>query len=340
MKIGIVGLPGTGKTTLFRAIAGGGDDAASHGGSCLRTVPVPDERLDWLKALWNPKKYTPATVAFCDFGPATSPDHWNAMVREADALVYCLRAFDATGLPPADPAGERNRLDQDFALADLAVVEGRIERADARLKKAIPAKEKEKVEEEIELLQRLKARLEAGQDLIGLDLSPEHAALLQTYTLVRAKPVIQVWNLPEGEAEKAPDDESGAIRLSAKIEMELMELDPDERRTFMNDLGIRELARGRLIRRGYRALRLHSFLTDGEKEVRAWTIPLGATAVDAAGVIHSDLARGFIKAEVIAFEDLKRAGTVRAAKAQNLYRLEGRDYVVKDGDIIEIRFSV
>lgn len=352
MRLGLVGLPGAGKTTLFRAL-GGQREKVPHAPQDERpvvSVEVPDPRLEWLRDLWQPRKYTPARVEFCDLPgiperAVKGKAELLAAVRECDALALVLRAFaaDPYGAGPPDPARDLETLRTEFVLGDLAVVEGRIERLRAKLRK--PGRDKAEDEQELALLERILPLLESGEGLTGLELRPEEEKRIAGFQFLARKPLLVVRNAGEEDLGSPPLETllAGApeIRLCATVEEDVADLEPEERAEFLTAYGVAEPARDALVRAAYAACRVHSFFTTGEDEVRAWTIPVGATAVEAAGKIHSDLARGFIRAEVVPWEELHAAGDLRRYKeARGALRLEGRDYVVQDGDILEIRFSV
>lgn len=355
MKVGLVGLPGAGKTTLFHAL-GGRREKIPHGPTDERpviSVEVPDPRLEWLRELWRPRKYTPARVEFCDLPgipdkAVKGKPELLAAVRDCDALALVLREFraDPYAAGPPDPARDLDRLRTEFLLGDLAMLEGRIERLEAKLHK--PAKERAQDEQELHLLRRLRPRLESGEGLGAVALHAEEEKRLSSFQFLTRKPVLVVRNLDERDLGREPAPIPGLeaaggpiLALAATVEEEVAGLAPPDRGEFLAAYGIREPARDALVHSAYRACKVHSFFTAGEDEVRAWTIPAGATAVEAAGKIHSDLARGFIRAEVIPWEELHAAGDLRHYKAGGHHaRLEGRDYLVRDGDILEIRFSV
>lgn len=352
MRVGLVGLPGAGKTTLFRAL-GGQREKVPHAPQDERpvvSVEVPDPRLEWLRDLWQPRKFTPARVGFADLPgiperAVKGKAELLAAVRECDALALVLRDFaaDPYGLGPPDPGRDLETLRTEFLLGDLAVVEGRLERLQAKLRK--PVKDRAEDEKELALLERIRPLLESGEGLADLELRPEDEKRIAGFQFLARKPLLLVRNVAE-EALTSPPPTAllqgvPEIRLCATVEEDVAGLEPGERAEFLAAYGIAEPARDALVRAAYAACRVHSFFTAGEDEVRAWTIPVGATAVEAAAKIHSDLARGFIRAEVVPWEELHAAGDLRRFKeARGAPRLEGRDYVVQDGDILEIRFSV
>ena len=351
MRVGLVGLPGSGKTTLFRAL-GGHHERVPHAPTDERplvSVEVPDPRLEWLRDLYAPKKYTPARVEFCDMPgipdrSVRGKPELLAAVRECDALALVLREFDADpyGLGPPQAKRDLETLRAEFLLGDLAVAEGRIERIRAKLKR--PYKEKEQEEKELAILEKLAPHFESGDGILGVELHAEEEKLISGFQFLSRKPTLVVRNLSEDALgavrEPISGDGSPEILLAATVEEEVGGLEPDEQKEFLEAYGVHESARDALVRAAYSACRVQSFFTAGEDEVRAWTVDVGADAVTAAGKIHSDLARGFIRAEVVPWDSLRAAGDMRALKARHGTRLEGKEYRVMDGDILEIRFSV
>jgi len=350
MKVGIVGFPRAGKTTIFNALTGlhaavGG--YAEPGKPNLGTIKVPDPRIDKLSEIFEPRKTTYAEIVFVDFPGSAGDASTSALdtaaivqMRDADALVQIVRGFpDAiTGEPPA-PARDIENFRSELILADLAVVEKRLE----RLKK-----EKGK-EREQELLLRCKQTLDDEQPLRKLELAVEEVRSLAGFGFLSRVPLLIVLNVDESHAaEPLPADvrtllerdELTGLVLSGQIEMEVAALEPADRGAFLADLGVNEPARDRFVRTAYELLDLISFLTSGTDEVRAWTIKRGTPAVKAAGKIHSDIERGFIRAEVTHYDDFIAYGSEAKCREAGKLRLEGKDYVVKDGDIIHFRFNV
>jgi GTP-binding protein YchF len=366
MQIAIVGLAGSGKTTVFNTLTRGHADTGGFGGMELHVgvVKVPDDRLDKLAAIFKPKKIIQADVTYVDLPapPASSEGHVGtedlpaehlARLRDSDALLHVVRAFEDPANPhpegSVDPARDIDRLDVEFMLADLALVDRRLERLKQSGRHGTPA-EKESNEREEAVLVRLKAALEAGSPIrdVGLDLDEEKA--IRGFRFLTQKPVLVLLNVGEGDLGGAGERvaalgatydhrQSLVDVLSAKIEMELGELEPDEAAVFMEELGIAESGLDRVIALSYRLLGLISFLTAGPDEVRAWPIREGSNAVDAAGAIHSDLAKGFIRAETIGYEELLTLGSMADAKRAGKLRSEGKTYRVRDGDVVEILFS-
>jgi len=362
MQVTIVGLPGSGKTTVFNALTGG--HAATGGFSGGRAAPnvsvvkVPDERVDRLSALFNPKKTTYADVTYVDVAiPAgaaregtVNPDVL-ALIRNADALLHVARAFgDASNPVAADPWRDVEDLDLEFTVADLTVIEKRLEKLKTQGRHGSQA-ERDEAQREQELLERIEPHLSEGKPIRSFGLTIDEELLLRGYRFLTQKPVLVVLTIDEGRLpEVASLEAAGRERyaqyhadvaaLAGKIEAEIGELADEDARLFMDDLGIAEPSRGRVIGLTYELLGLFSFFTAGEDECRAWTLRIGSTAVDAAGAIHSDLARGFIRAQVIGFEELMDAGSMAEARNRGTLRQEGKAYGVRDGDVIEVLFNV
>ena len=351
MQIGIIGLKFTGKTTLYNVITGAGLPTGQGGVDPHRAMgKVPDPRLDILTGMFNPKRQVNASVEWVDipgFQQGVGADGGREATRflehgrKMDALGQVIRCFDG-GFGTPDPMGELETMALELALADLQIVENRLEKL---------TKEKTRMGKfsnplEPPMMERFRAQLEQDSPLRDLELNPDEEKIASGYAFLTLKPIIVVLNLAEGE--DAPADvveaarKAGAevVALCAGMEEELAELSDEDAREFLADLGIEEPALNRMIRASYGALDLQSFFTVGPDECRSWAVRKGATAPVAAGVIHSDLQRGFIRAEVTAYDDLIAAGDMSAAKAANKVRLEGKGYVVQDGDILEIRFSV
>ncbi|MDP9468883.1 MAG: YchF family ATPase [Chloroflexota bacterium] len=360
MQVTIVGLPGSGKTTVFNALTGAQADTGGFSGGRaapnVGVVKVPDERLDRLAAIFTPRKTTPADVTYVDVAiPAgaaregtVNPDHL-ALIRNADALLHVARAFEGGGGAP-DPWHDVDELDLEFAIADLGVIEKRLEKLRTSGRHGSPAEREANAQEE-ELLARLEPELSAGHPLRAVQLSDDDELRLRGYRFLTQKPVLVVLNIDEGQLAAAGELEvagraryaqpqSDVAALGGKIEAELAQLSTDDAALFMEDLGISEPSRGRVIRLTYALLGLFSFFTAGPDECRAWTLRSGASAVDAAGAIHTDLARGFIRAEVVTFDDLVASGSMAEARKRGLLRSEGRTYAVRDGDVIEVLFNV
>ncbi len=362
MQVTIVGLPGSGKTTVFNALTGGHAETGGFSGGRaapnVSVVKVPDERVDRLTALFNPKKTTYADVTYVDVAiPAgaaregsVNPDVL-AQVRNADALLHVARAFDDPANPvPADAWRDVDDLDLEFTVADLQVIEKRLEKLETQGRHGSQA-EREQAQREQELLRRIEPHLSEGRPIRSFGLAADEELLLRGYRFLTQKPVLVVLNidesrLPEAAAlgtagrERYDQPQTDVAALAGKIEAEIAELPDADARLFMDDLGIAEPSRGRVIRLTYALLGLFSFFTAGEDECRAWTLRTGSTAVDAAGAIHSDLARGFIRAQVIGVDELIDAGSMAEARKRGTLRQEGKTYLVQDGEVIEVLFNV
>ncbi len=340
MRAGLVGFSGGGKSTLFQLLTGATPDPGKVHSGQVGIATLADPRLEFLSGLHKPKKITPATVEILDTPGLMPGSHGDnpqrlALIREGDALIIVLSGFSG-----GDPAADLSAFREELLFADLGVVTNRVERLEASVKKPRPDRDAQM--KELDVVKRVRDALESGQPIAGLDLTDEEKKPMRSFGLLTDKPQVVILNIAQGEpipdALKAlsPD----ALAIDAKLELELSQLDAEERRGFMEEMGIADLGRDRIIREAYNAVGIITFFTAGEPEVRGWNVEKGGTAVDAAGKIHTDLARGFIRAEVTAFDDLKAAGTVKEAKARNLQRLEGKDYVVKDGDVMFFRSSV
>ncbi|MBI2780408.1 MAG: redox-regulated ATPase YchF [Chloroflexi bacterium] len=366
MQIAIVGLAGSGKTTVFNTLTRGHAQTGGFGALTLNVgvVKVPDARLDRLAEIFKPKKVVHADVTYVDLPapPASSEGHVGteelpaehlARLRESDALLHVVRAFDDPSLPhpsgSVDPARDLEQLDLEFILADLAMVDRRLERLGSSGRHGTPA-ERESNEREEVILRRLKTDLEAGRPIRDSGMADDEAKAVRGFRFLTEKPVLVLLNVGEkdlataGElvariTTKYPHRHAMVDHLSARIEMELGELDAEDAATFMEELGIAESGLERVIRISYRLLGLISFLTAGPDEVRAWPIPSGSSAVDAAGAIHTDLAKGFIRAETVGYDDLVALGSTAEARKAGRLRSEGRTYRVADGDVMEILFS-
>ncbi len=360
MELGIIGLPTSGKTTVFNALTRSQRPtaAASTGKLELVTaiVDVPDERVDRLSAMYHPRKTTYAKVTYTDIagldqdlGKTGLTGELRNKIAPMDAFVHVVRAFDSDHVPhmlgSVDARRDLERLEGEFILADMIGVETRLERIDERLHKGAKAEERQMLAEDRELFERLQSALAEGIPLRYLDLTPEQRSGLRGYGLLTLKPTLILLNCGDDPVDpdtvlEADRPLTEVISLQGQLEMELSQLSPDEASMFMGEYGIAELALDRVIQASFRLTGLQSFFTVGEDEVRAWNVRKGGSAVEAAGTIHTDLARGFIRAEVVAYADLIAAGSMAAARKAGQVRLEGKDYIVLDGDIVHIRFSV
>ncbi len=323
--IGLVGVPFSGKSTLFTALT----RAGSHGGRAnVAVVPVPDPRLQVLTDLEGSQKTVPAQVRFVDVPGGTSSAQGVAKLREVDALALVIRCFG----PDQAPASELADVRADLLLADLAVIESALEKAQKRAKG--------RANDEVAALARAKSALDAERPLREAGLEPPEAEILRGIAPLTAKPELVVANLEEGLEVPLDIATEEAVAVYASIEAETAEMDPDEARALLEEFGVTEPGLDRVIHAGYRALDLITFLTTGEDETRAWEVRRGAHAPEAAGVIHTDLQRGFIRAEVIGYDELVAQGSMERAKAAGKIRVEGKDYPVAEGDILHVRFAV
>jgi GTP-binding protein YchF len=355
LRAGLIGLPSSGKTTLFQLLTSAREAPRTHGKAEANVgiSRVPDARLDQLTALFQPQKRVPATVEFADMAAGRGEAKTLVDViayRNADALLHVVRAFrDPAVAHPAgsiDPLRDARTVEEEVILADLAVAEKRLERLEKDLKKSQSAD----LKREQETLATCTAALEAGRALRTLGLSGEDAHRLRGFQFLSAKPLLVVLNLDESDlkhsGEGAPglaswlkDAHAASVAVCAKIELEIAQLDPPDAAAFMADLGLAESGLDRVIRAAYDLLGYMSFFTVGEDECRAWSIPRGTPAHDAAGVIHSDIHRGFIRAEVVPCERLLARGSLAACRDHGELRLEGKDYPVADGDVITFRHA-
>ena len=360
LRAGLIGFPGSGKTALFQLLTSAREAPRMAGKSeaNVGVSRVPDDRLDKLTALFKPRKHVPATVEFADIagvgGAKTGAEALLdvAPFRNADALLHVVRMFRDPAVPhpsgTIDPARDVRTMEDEVILADLGVVERRLERLERDLKKGQSAD----LRKEQEILLRCRAALEEGRALRSLDLAPDDAKRLRGFQFLSAKPLLIVINLDEADLPHADDAvriagiesflagaATRAVPICAKIELEIAQLEPADADAFMADLGLRESGLDRVIRASYDLLGYISFFTVGEDENRAWSIPRNTTAVLAAGEIHSDISRGFIRAEVVRYEHLLARGSIAACREHGELRLEGKEYVVQDGDVINFRHA-
>jgi GTP-binding protein YchF len=352
MKLGIIGLPQSGKTTIFNALTrGNAPTTASAGRIEVHTavVDVPDARVDVLSAMFKPRKTIYAKVTYADIaglegGAAKSGISGQLLnqLAQMDAFLHVVRCFESDLVPhPAgsvDPARDAAAMLDELLLNDLVAVERKLERLAEERRKG--GSDKTVVERQMALFERLQAALSRNEPLRRLDFNAEEARELSSYGLLTRKPILTVFNLGEGQAAPSIELDHASVALQGKLEMELAQLPAEDAALFMEEYGIEELSLSKMIGLSYDLLQVQSFFTVGEDEVRAWTTRRGASAQEAAGEIHTDLQKGFIRAEVVSYTDLVELGGMNEAKAKGKLRLEGKEYPVKDGDIVHIRFNL
>lgn len=360
MKLGIIGLPQSGKTTIFNALTRGNTPTTASAGRIevhTAVVDVPDPRVDKLSGMFNPKKTIHAKVTYVDIagleggalrqaqGIAASGSISGQLLNQLaqmDGFLHVARCFESDLIPHSagsvDPARDAETMLSELLLNDLIVVERKLERLADEWRKG--GSDKTVVERQIALFERLQAALSESEPLRSMEFTPDELKELSSYGLLTRKPILTVFNLGEGQAAPAIELDHESVSLQGKLEMEIAQLPPEDAAIFMNEYGIEELSLSKMIGLSYDLLQLQSFFTIGGDEVRAWTLRRGATAYEAAGAVHTDLQKGFIRAEVILADELIELGGMNEAKSKGKLRLEGKEYPVQDGEVVHIRFNI
>jgi ribosome-binding ATPase YchF (GTP1/OBG family) len=344
MKVGIAGFSGSGKSTVFEWLTGVKPDPSRSQHGQIGIAEIPDERLDWLSGHFKPKKHTPAKLEFLDTPGLLSGERRDnprrlAILRDAGGLLVVLNGFAA-----GDLAKELRDFREELLFADMEIVSGRIDRLDDQLKKPRPAKQKEQDQAELDLLRRVLAAFETGQGAATLGLKEDEEKAIRSFQLLTLKPELVFVNIAEDRIGQPLPAElmqlaPSALQAPAKLEDELEELAPEDRQAFMKDLNLTGFSRPQTLQTIFYAMGNIVFFTVGEDECRAWPLPKGANAVEGADQIHTDLARGFVRGEVVSYEDFRKVGSMKEAKTHGVYRLESKTYVVHDGDILHVLAS-
>jgi GTP-binding protein YchF len=354
MRVAIVGFPYSGKTSVYRAVTGLSREQIHPAEENLAAIKIPEPRLDFLAELFKPKRKTEATMEFVDLPGSAEGDREQAglskhlpTLRQADALLLVIRVFDSPSVVPhqgrVDPQGDLQQLRDEMLLADLAICAARIEKLEKAVTK--PTKDVDQLKHELVVLKRCQDALENEKPLRSVVQPGDEEKMLRAFGFLTQKPEVLILNVNEEQAAAQPafrDPHTYAtFAICAPLEADLISMEPEDRAGFMQDYGIQTLARDRIVRACFDALGMICFLTGavGGEEVRAWPVPKGSTALEAAGKVHTDMARGFIRAETIAYEELRAAGSLREAKAANKIRQEHKHYIVQDGDVITFKFS-
>jgi len=356
MQLGIIGLPQSGKTTIYNALTGAGiaaEMSAGHFEVHTSVVDVPDPRMEALTQMYNPKKVVYAKVVFADIagldgsaGRAGLPGVMINQLAQMDGFLHVARQFENASVPnlagSVDPIRDIETMDTDFILNDLVMIERSLEKLREEHRRGV-SRPREAIQVEIDLFERLEATLNDGNPLRHYKFTAEEEKVVSSFGFLSRKPQIIVFNQSEDQPQieyTSPHPHTTVVSLPAKLELDIMALEAEDAEVFMKEFGVSELGISRLIKVSYDLLNVHSFFTAGEKEVHAWTLRKGSNAREAAGTIHSDMEKGFIRAEVISFDDLMTYGSTAEARNHGRLRVEGKNYIVQDGDIIEIRFNL